>query len=97
MRHRYPSPHEAGVKIPAYLIEDRFRAGFGHGLRGGQLDHVEYFRRSFRLGFRAAKLYLREVRRSRGVLHFPGPYRLRLRSHWQDTATHERVANGMGR
>lgn len=86
MHNLYPSPQDVGIKVPSHLVADRFRAGFGHALRGGQLDHVEYFRRSFRLGFRAAKLYLREVRRSRGVLQFPGPQRLRLRTHWHDAA-----------
>jgi len=82
MHYQYPSPQDVGIKIPRYLLEERFRAGFGHALRGGQLDHVEYFRRSFRLGFRAAKLYLRDVRRSRGILQFPARYRVRLTSHW---------------
>lgn len=82
MTYRYPSPPEAGVRIPSHLIADRFSAGFNRGLKGGQLDDVEYFRRSFRLGFRAAKLYLREVRRQRGVLQFPARYRMRLRAHW---------------
>jgi hypothetical protein len=65
-------------------MADRFSAGFDHGLKGGQLDHIEYFRRSFRLGFRAAKLYLREVRRQQGVLQFPARYRLRLTAHWSE-------------
>lgn len=82
MAYRYPSPHDAGIRIPRYLLTDRFTAGFDHGLKGGQLDHVEYFRRSFRLGFRAAKLHLREVRRQRGIIQFPARYKLRLRSHW---------------
>ncbi len=82
MRYHYPSPQEVGIRIPASLLADRFCAGFGHGLRGGQLDHVEYFRRSFRLGFRAAKLYLRDVRRSQGVLQFPARHRFRLVSRW---------------
>lgn len=80
--HRYPTPRQAGVKIPPHLLADRFCAGFQHALTGGQLDHVEYFRRSFRLGFRAAKLYLREVRRHRGILQFPARYRFRLTAHW---------------
>lgn len=84
MRHHYPSPQEIGIKIPPDLIADRFRAGFSHGLKGGQLDHIDYFRRSFRLGFRASKLYLRALRRRRGVLSFPGRYRMHMRSHWPD-------------
>lgn len=82
--HRYPNPAEAGIRIPAHLLIDRFTAGFDHALKGGHLDHVEYFRRSFRLGFRAAKLYVREVRRQRGVLEFPARYRMRLRTYWPD-------------
>ena len=84
MAYHYPTPSEAGIRIPRHLIVDRFTAGFDHGLKGGQLDHVEYFRRSFRLGFRAAKLHLRDVRRQRGLLHFPARYRMRMRSYWPE-------------
>ena len=84
MPYHYPTPDDAGIKIPPCLMAERFAAGFDHGLKGGQLDHVEYFRRSFRLGFRAAKLYLREVRRRRGVLQFPARYRVRLSTYWPD-------------
>lgn len=79
---RYPTPEDIGLRIPATLRRDRFRRGFDHALRGGQLDRVECFRLSFRLGFRTAKLYLREVRRSRGILEFPMRTRVRLRSLW---------------
>jgi hypothetical protein len=79
----YPTPHDLGLKIPPHLREARFNAGFEHALKGGQLTEVEYFRRSFRLGFRAAKLYLREVRRSRGILDFPMRARFRLRALWR--------------
>lgn len=85
MRYQYPSPRDVGIKTPRHLRQDRFGAGFGHALRGGQLDQIEYFRCSFRLGFRAAKLYLRELRRSQGVLQFPARYRIRLTSHWHRT------------
>lgn len=86
MPYRYPSPVDAGIKVPPYLMAERFSAGFDHGLKGGQLDRVEYFRRSFRLGFRTAKLYLREVRRQRNVIQFPARYRVRLRSYWPDNS-----------
>ncbi len=82
MPYHYPSPVEIGIKIPPHLMADRFTAGFDHGLKGGQLDHIEYFRRSFRLGFRAAKLYLRDVRRQHGVIQFPARYRFRMTSYW---------------
>lgn len=83
MPYHYPTPAEVGIKIPRYLLSDRFCAGFDHGLKGGQLDNVEYFRRSFRLGFRAAKLYLREARRAQGVLQFPARYRFKQTTRWQ--------------
>lgn len=78
----YPKPRDIGMKIPAHLIESRFNAGFEHALKGGHLTDVEYFRRSFRFGFRAGKLYLREVRRLRGIIEFPFRGRIRLRTAW---------------
>lgn len=80
MSYIYPSPQDVDIKISPQLRKDRFLAGFDHGLQGGQLDRVEYFRLSFRLGFRAAKLFLREARRCRGILDFPSRYKLRLRA-----------------
>jgi hypothetical protein len=78
----YPTPRDAGVKVPQNLIEDRFNHGFEHALKGGHLTDVEYFRRSFRLGFRAGKLYLRHIRRLRGIVEFPLQGRVRLRTIW---------------
>ena len=75
----YPSPGDVGIRIPPTLKEDRFCAGFRHGLKGGQLDRIEYMRLSFREGFRASRLYLRELRRSRGVLDFPARWRMRMK------------------
>lgn len=78
----YPTPQEAGIKIPRNLIKQRFCAGFLHALKGGHLTEVENFRLSFREGFRAAKLYLREVRRSRGILEFPMKGKVCFRNHF---------------
>jgi hypothetical protein len=78
MDNAYPSPMEVGIRIPPTLKQDRFCAGFRHGLKGGQLDRVEYMKLSFREGFRASKLYLRELRRSRGILECPARWRLRM-------------------
>lgn len=80
MEYHYPKPQEVGIRIPPHLKADRYCAGFEHGLRGGQLDRVEYMRLSFREGYRASKLYLREVRRSQGVLEFPATWKLRLKA-----------------
>ena len=82
MRYHYPTPRELGIRIAAPLREERFHRGFRHGLQGGQLSRVEYFRLSFRLGFRSAKLYLRELRRRQGILEFPLRARLRLKAIW---------------
>jgi hypothetical protein len=80
MENRYPSPQEAGIRIPSHVKQDRFCAGFRHGLDGGQLDRVEYMKLSFREGFRASKLYLRELRRSQGILEFPARWKVRMRA-----------------
>ena len=77
-----PNPWDVGIAIPAHLRRDRYCAGFEHAMRGGQLNRVEYFRRSFRLGFRAAKMFLREVRRQRGVLAYSSRFKLKLKSLW---------------
>ncbi len=82
MRHGYPTPRDIGLKIPRDMWEGRFEEGFRRALKGGHLTEIEYFRRSFRLGFRAAKLYLREVRRHRGILDFPMRGRIQLRTLW---------------
>ncbi len=78
MRDNYPMPQDVGVKIPACLREDRFCAGFEHALKGGQLNEAQHLRRSFRLGYRAAKLYLREARKRQGILNFPIQGRFRI-------------------
>ncbi len=79
MGNDYPTPREAGVRIPPALSKERFCAGFRHGLQGGQLDRIEYMKQSFREGFRASRLYLRELRRSRGILEFPTRWRMRMK------------------
>jgi hypothetical protein len=78
----YPDPQDLGLKIPSTLRADRFSRGFKHALRGGHLDDVEYFRLSFRIGFRTAKLFLRELRRQRGILDFPMRARFRQKAIW---------------
>jgi hypothetical protein len=82
VKQHFPTPREIGLRVPPHLREQRFNAGFRHALEGGHLTEVEYFRLSFRMGFRAAKLYLREVRRRRGILEFPFRARIVLRSVW---------------
>jgi hypothetical protein len=78
MDNHYPRPADVGIRIPATLQRERFCAGFEHGLKGGQLDRIEYMKLSFREGFRASRLYLRALRRSRGILEFPARWRIRM-------------------
>jgi len=80
MDNNYPKPADVGIRIPSALKPERFCAGFEHGLKGGQLDRVEYMRLSFREGFRASRLYLRQLRRARGILDFPARWRIRMRA-----------------
>ncbi len=80
MKFHYPSVAEAGIAVPRRLHADRFEAGFEHGLRGGKLDQVEYLRLSFREGFRAAKLYLKALRKERGIVAFPLQGRIKTRA-----------------
>lgn len=79
MDSRFPTPQEVGIRIPPNLQAEKYCAGFRHALGGGHLDRVEYMKQSFREGFRAAKLYLRELRRSRGIIEFPARWRVRLK------------------
>jgi len=76
---RYPSPQDVGIHIPSHLLEERFHSGFLHALKGGQLNKSEFLRLSFREGFRAGKLYLREVRRSMGIVEFPMKVHVHMR------------------
>ena len=77
-----PTPADLGLRIPGNLRAPRFCAGFQHAMRGGHLTDPEYFRLSFRMGFRAAKLCLREIRRRQGIREFPLHARIRLRALW---------------
>ena len=80
MTPHYPTPQELEIPIPGHLREDRFNRGFHHALKGGQLNRVEYFRLSFREGYRVGKLYLREVRRQQGILTFPMKAQIHIRA-----------------
>ncbi len=79
MENIYPQPRDVGIRIPPHLKQDRFCAGFRHSLMGGHLDKVEYMRLSFREGYRAAKIYLRALRRSHGILAFPARWKVRAK------------------
>jgi len=80
MQYTYPEPADVGIQIPPHLMVDRFSSGFLHALKGGQLTEVEMMRLSFREGFRAGKLYLRDLRREMGILEFPMKAQVRIRA-----------------
>ncbi|HEC14994.1 MAG TPA: hypothetical protein ENI99_00245 [Sedimenticola sp.] len=80
MQHRYPTPQEIGIAIPGHLIEQRFCSGFLHALKGGQIRKARELRLSFREGYRAGKLYLRELRRQKGILSFPAQGRVKFKN-----------------
>ena len=71
MKYEYPDPHDVGIKIPRHLIKQRFRGGFLHALKGNHITRTEHLRLSFREGYRAGKIFLREERRRRGIIDFP--------------------------
>lgn len=75
-----PTPADIGLRVPAHLIADRFCSGFHHALSGGQINKVEQLRLSFREGFRAGKLYLKELRRRKGIIAFPVMGKIRMRA-----------------
>ena len=76
-----PTPADIGLRIPGHLKADRFCSGFHHALTGGQINQVEQLRLSFREGFRAGKLYLKEIRRGKGIIEFPLMGKMRMRAY----------------
>ncbi len=81
MRYTYPEPEDVGIAIAPHLRKDRFHCGFRHALEGGQITQVKQLRLSFREGYRAGKLYLRDVRRQQGITNFPLQGRIRFTVH----------------
>ncbi len=71
MKYHYPTPQELGMKIPIQLISELFCKGFEHALKGYKITETKQLRASYRAGYRAGKLYLKEIRRQQGILEFP--------------------------
>ena len=94
MQCHYPTPAEIGIRVPVGLRAALYNAGFRHALAGGQLDRIEYLRCSFRMGFRSGKMYLKQLRRERGIIEFPQRWRVRIRARW-DEGIHPRGRRGM--
>ncbi|MDH5219488.1 MAG: hypothetical protein OEX19_17410, partial [Gammaproteobacteria bacterium] len=80
MKAYYPTAREVGINIPGHLRPNRFEAGFLHALQGHHLRKAEHLRLSFREGFRAAKLYLRWLRKTQGIIEFPMKARVKFKT-----------------
>ena len=71
---------EMEISVPSTLRNDLYQAGYVHAMRGGQLNKIEYFKLSFREGFRAAKLQMRHMRRKGGIIDFPMQGKMKFRT-----------------
>ena len=80
MKACYPTAMDVGINIPVHLRSNRFEAGFLHALKGHHLRRAEHLRLSFREGFRAAKLYIRWLRRKQGIIEFPMKARMKFKA-----------------
>ncbi len=79
MTHSYPQPEDVGIKIPVNLIKERFCRGFSHALHGKQLMRCEHLKLSFREGYRAGKLFLKERRKKMNIIEFPFKAKIAMR------------------
>lgn len=66
-----PKPKDVGVVVPMIVDHDLFQQGWEHGLTSNRLLKREHLKASFREGFRAAKLYLKQLRADKGILELP--------------------------
>jgi len=71
MKNIYPTPAEVGIYPPKRLIKSLFNQGFEHAMQGRHVTELKHLKLSFREGYRSAKLYLKEVRKQRGIHDFP--------------------------
>lgn len=77
-------PEDYGIRVPQDLDEQMFRDGFAHGMRSNALTN---FKKSFREGFRAAKLLCKELRKQQGVFTFPMQARIKFKVKTEDEPT----------
>jgi len=68
LKSRTARATEVGIHIPANVDKELFQQGFDYGMRSNTLT---IFKASYRAGFRAAKLRLRELRHQQGIVDFP--------------------------
>lgn len=79
-RAQHMAVADVEISVPPTLRNDLYKAGYVHAMQGGQLDKIEYFKLSFREGFRAAKLQMRHMRRKGGIIDFPMQGKMKIRT-----------------
>jgi len=75
------NPKDFGIKIPLHLNIEDFNNGFRHGMKSNTLTK---FKLSYRMGFRAAKLLLKEIRKQQGIINFPTQGKIKLKAIHKD-------------
>lgn len=68
LKPRRVQASEVMVQVPARVDRALFEQGYSRGMQSNTLT---IFKASYRAGFRAAKLKLRELRRQQGIVDFP--------------------------
>lgn len=63
-----PMADEIEIRLPSTVNKSLFKSGFDHGMRSNTLTN---FKASYRAGFRAAKLYIRELNATQGIHSMP--------------------------
>lgn len=71
LKQKLPSAKEVGLTLPKTVNKEMFEEGFQHGLVSNKLLKPEHFKASFREGFRAAKIYLRELYKNKNITTMP--------------------------
>lgn len=80
-KFKLPTPTEVGFDNKAIPNKAKYDAGFEHALKGAPLRDFQY---SFRMGFRAGKLFLKEERKRRGIIDFPQKLKFNIKSKFRD-------------
>lgn len=78
LKHKLPTPSEVGVVVPMHVDMNLYNEGFQHGLVSNKLLKREHLKASFREGFRAAKLYIRQQYQNKNINVLPLKARLKF-------------------
>lgn len=72
---------EIDIKTPAGINKKLFEDGYLHSINGGQLTERDHLKRSFMEGFRAGRLYLKELRKSQNIIEFSSKHHFKITSN----------------